>query len=343
MTTYDAIILDTLDFPEIISSKKIVPFYNYYSCKSSKIAPEGLEVIYLEELVFSGIAQYNCFAGKEIFREVAFLTNVELFTIAPYFHFGELLLACKDFLVLETPEFYIEHLIETAGVTFSVVCPNLKFGYNTLLSDGILTTEGLSLTGKLIYLTDGQFVSFGVPDTGKDILISTAAVAVTGFIIKSIFVYNGNSAVTNTIPSFEVITLAVAGNTNVQLKIMTISAYGGATGAITFPFLDCSSTGLLGISGNYNDFLPLIACNSSGTVSLTGTTQEILPLFNCNATAFLGPLGNVAIFLELIELESTGQVAIVANGNIIFPVIICYGRGRVVGRFTDEILRHSRY
>ncbi len=343
MTTYDAIKLDTSNLPGIVTAKKIISFYPYYGSKSSKIAPEGQEITYLKELTFLGDASINNIAGKESIREIAFVADAALLSVAPYFHFGGLTLGSKFSFVLTTPEFYLEDIVEVAGATFSAVCPNLKFGYNTLLSNGIYINAGLSLTGKLTYLSDSQFIIFGVPDTGKDILISIATTSAEAVVVKSIYVYSGISTVINTIPSFEAISIAIAGNLSVELPMLTVSGYGGATGAVTLPLIECEGTGRVGILGNFAELLPKIACSGSGITSVHGNFQETLSLLTCVGTGILGASGNSDITLPVIEVEATGYTEGSGDAAITLPMIECYGTGIAGERFDDVILRHSRY
>jgi len=343
MTTYDTIKIDTSDLPGIVSAKKIVTFYSYYGCKSSKVAPAGQEVTYTEEIDFLGDCSVSSVGGKETFREMVFSADAAMVATAPYFHYGAALLSGKISVVLTTPEFYLEEIIERAGATFSAVCPNLKFGYTIMLTDGTYATSGQSLTGKLIYLANNQFAVSGVPDTGKDIFTSTAETSAEAIVVKSIYTYSGISAVMNTIPSFEVVTLAVAGNLDIELPKITVSAYGGATGAITLPLIECAATGLIGILGEWDEALPLLECSGTGTVSIAGELQEDLPLLECYGTGIRGASGDLDIELPLITIEATGHAAADADADITLPSIVCYGTGKVGERFTDEILRHSRY
>jgi len=343
MTTYDAIDL-TQGLPfTIVSTVKVLPFFTYYHAKNSSVAPTGPENTYIEGITLSSFGTYNLLTGRERYKDIALLTESAFVINTPYFHFGDVSLLNSCTFVSDTPSFYLENIVEVAGVTFSVICPNLKFGYTALLADGTVVTEGLSLTGKLVYSANGQFLSFGVPDTGRDVFASTAAMEVAGFIVRPIFIYNGISAVTNTIPEFEVITLAIAGNLDTTLEVMTISAYGGWAGAATLSLLTCDATGLVGMLGGCTDFLPLLECTGTGTVTTIGVLEETIPMLTCTATAILGMDSTADISMPVLEITGTGFIAGSATCDITIPSITCYSNGKVAGRFTDEILRHKRY
>jgi hypothetical protein len=243
----------------------------------------------------------------------------------------------------ETPGFTFGDVITETGSVTVITSSSPSYGTVTATSSSTIVAFGSNLTTTLVIDSETGATFEAWVFTGKIVALSGSGIDIDGEVVTALYPYDGYCTVGSTLVVLETLTLTVEGNLTVTLPVMTMEAYGGATGEMIFPSLECAATGITAITGNWNEALPFLTCSGIGTVSINGELQENLFLVECLATGVLGITGNLAADLPLLEITAAGHAEGSGTAEITFPVLACYGTGNVDGRFDSTILRHSRY
>jgi hypothetical protein len=124
--------------------------------------------------------------------------------------------------------------------------------------------------------------------------------------------------------TIEAASYSVSGRTDtaeMTMPALDCSGTAGARGALEFPGLTATGTGLADALSDLAATLPALTISATGTTSLLGTLDCSLPELTMDASGFIVPVGNAALTL---------------------PFLTLYAEGSSTGRFAGYVLRYIR-